>query len=194
VGEPQFILPTVMSQLIVLSGPPCSGKSTLAGQLAAIFGALVLDIDQVRQIVIPNSQQSQEDRDIAYRCMHLVSEKLLDVGANAILLTATYSRRNPRQWLRSLADSKSAQVCILACKVSPEIAIARFRSRAPGHPAVDLTEGLVQRQVMDYPYGVANVVECAIPLHESVAKAEYFVREGKAVDLAAWVSEGASGS
>ena len=179
-----------MSQLIVLTGPPCSGKSTLAGQLAAIFGALVLDIDQIRQIVIPNSRQSQQDRDIAYRCMHLVSEKLLEVGANAILLTATYNRKDPRQWLRSLAESKSAQACILACQVSPEIAVARFRSRTPGHPAVDLTEDLVQRQVMDYPYGVANVVECAIPLHESVAKAEYFVREGKAIDLAEWVSQG----
>ena len=190
----EFILSIVISQLIVLTGPPCSGKSTLAGQLAAIFGALVLDIDQIRQIVIPNSQQSQEHRDIAYRCLHLVSEKLLEAGANAIVLTATYTRRNTRQWLRSLADSKSAQVCILACHVSPEIAIARFRSRAPGHPAVDLTEDLVQRQVMDYPYGVANVVECAIPLHESVAKAEYFVREGKAIDLAEWVSQGAPGS
>ena len=183
-----------MSQLIVLTGPPCSGKSTLAGELSAIFGALVLDIDQIRRIVIPNSQQSQEDRDIAYRCMHLISEKLLEVGANAILLTATYSRRKPRQWLRSLADSKPVQVCILACHVSPETAIARFRSRPPGHPAVDLTEELVQRQVMDYPYGLVNVVECAIPLHESVAKAEYFVRGGKAIDLAEWVSQGTSGS
>ena len=183
-----------MSQLIVLTGPPCSGKSTLAGQLAAIFGALVLDIDQIRQIVIPVSQQSQQDRDIAYRCMHLVSEKLLEVEVNAIILTATYSRRNPRQWLRSLAESKSAQVCILACQVSPDIAIARFRSRTSGHPAVDLTEDLVQRQVMDYPYGTAHVVQCGIPLHESVAKAEYLVREGKAIDLAEWVSQGAPDS
>ena len=183
-----------MSQLIVLSGPPGSGKSTLAGELAAIFGASVLDIDQIRQSVIPNSQQSQEHRDIAYRCMHLVSEKLLDVGAGTIIMTATYSRKNARQWLRSLADSKSVQVCILACQVSPEIAVARFRSRAPGHPAVDLTEDLVQRQVMDYPYGLANVVDCAIPLLESVAKAEYFVREGKAINLAEWVSQGAPSS
>ena len=180
-----------MSQLIVLTGPPCSGKSTLAGRLAAIFGALVLDIDQIRESVIPNSRQSQEDRDIAYRCMHLVSEKLLEVGANTVILTATYSRRNPRQWLRSLVDNKSAQVGVLACRVSPEIAIARFRSRQPGHPAVDLTEDLVQRQVMDYPYGLANVVECAIPLHESVAKAESYIREGKAIDLTQWVSLGA---
>ena len=184
----------MIGQLIVLSGPPCSGKSTLAGQLAAIFGALVLDIDQIRQIVIPNSQQSQEHRDIAYRCMHLVSEKLLEAGAGTIIMTATYSRRSPRQWLRSLVDSKSVQVSILACHVSPETAIARFHSRPPGHPAVDLTEESVQRQVMDYPYGVANVVECAIPLHESVAKAEYFIREGKAIDLAEWVSQGAPGS
>ena len=177
-----------MSQLIVLTGPPCSGKSTLAEQLGAIFGAIVLDIDHIRQIVIPNSRQSEEDRNIAYRCMHLVSEKLLEVGTNTILLTATYSRRNPRQLLHSLADSKSAQVCVLACHVSPEIAIARFRSRQPGHPAIDLTEDLVRRQVMEYPYGVANVVECAIPLHESVAKAEYYIREGHAIDLAEWIS------
>src|ERR1041384_2239044 len=179
-----------MSQLIVLTGPPCSGKSTLAGQLAAILGAIVLDIDQIRQIVIPNSRQSQEDRDVAYRCMHLGAQKLLEGGANTGILTATYNRRGPRQWLRSLADSTSVQVCILACQVSPEIAIARFRSRKSGHPAVDLTEGSVQRQVMDYPYGVANVVECAIPLHESVAKAEYYIREGKTIDLAEWVSQG----
>ena len=184
----------MMSQLIVLTGPPCSGKSTLAGQLAAIFGALVLDIDQVRQIVIPNSQQSQEDRNIAYRCMHLVSQKLLEVGASPILLTATYSRRNPRQWLLSLADSVSTQICVLACQVSPEIAVARFRSRKPGHPAVDLTEDLVRQQVMEYPYGVANVVECSIPLHDSVAKAEYYIREGQAIDLAQWVSQGAPDS
>jgi predicted kinase len=183
-----------MSQLIIMTGPPCSGKSTLAGQLAAILGAVVLDIDHIRQIVIPNSQQSQEDRDIAYRCMHLVAQKLLEVGANTVLLTATYNRRNPRQWLRSLADSKLAQVCVLACQVSPETAIARFRSRKPGHPAVDLTEDLVRRQVIDYPYGLANVIECAIPLHESVSKAECYVREGKEIDLAKWASQGLPGS
>lgn len=179
-----------MSQLIVLTGPPCSGKSTLAGQLAPIFGAIVLDVDQIREIVIPNSQQSQEDRNIAYRCMHLVAQKLLEVGANTVILTATYSRRNPRQWLRSLADNMSVRVCVLACQVSPEIAIARFRARKPGHPAVDLTEDSVQRQVMDYPYGPVNVVECAAPLHESVAKAEYYIREDRPTDLTEWVSQG----
>ena len=189
-----FDLAIVMSQLIVLTGPPCSGKSTLAGQLGAILGALVLDVDEIRLLVIPNSRQSQEDRDIAYRCMHLVAQKLLEVRADTVLLTATYSRKNPRQWLRSLVESKSAQVCVLACQVSPEVAIARFRSREPGHPAVDLTEDLVQRQVMDYPYGLANVVDCAIPLSESVSKAESYVREGKAIDLAEWVSQGEPGS
>jgi predicted kinase len=179
-----------MSRLIVLTGPPCSGKSTLAEQLAANFSAIVLDIDQIRESVIPNSQQSQQDRDVAYRCMHLISQKLLEVGVNNVILTATYSRRNPRQWLRTLADSNSAQVCVLACRVSPEIAIARFRSREPGHPAVDLTEDSVQRQVMDYPFGMANDIDCAIPLRESVAKAEYYVREGKAIDLAEWVAQG----
>jgi predicted kinase len=181
-----------MSQLIVVTGPPCSGKSTLAMELGAIFGAVVLDIDQIRQAVIPNSQQSQEDRDVAYRCMHLIAQKLIEAGANQVVLTATYSRRNPRQWLGSLAEKTSAPVCAIACKVNPEIAVARFRSRKPGHPALDLTEDLVQRQVRDYQYGLAKVVDCAVSLHESVSIAEHYVGAGNAVDLVKWSSEGAS--
>ena len=177
-----------MSQLIVVTGPPCSGKSTLAVELGANLGALVLDIDQIRQAVIPNSRQSQEDRDVAYRCMHLIAQKLLEAEVNQVILVATYSRRNPRQWLRSLAEKSSAHVCVLACRVSPDIAVARFRSRKPGHAAVDLTEDLVQRQVTDYEYELANVIECVDPLRQSVSNAERYVRAGKKVDLAEWSS------
>lgn len=181
-----------MSQLIVVTGPPCAGKSTLAAELGATMGALVLDIDQIRQAVIPNSRQTQEDRDVAYRCMHLIAQKLLEAGVNQVILVATYSRRKPRQWLRSLAEKTSAHVCALACKVSPDIAVARFRSRKPGHAAVDLTEDLVQRQVTDYEYGLANVIECVGPLRQSVSNAERYVRAGKEVDLVEWSSQGAA--
>jgi predicted kinase len=180
-----------MKQLIVVIGPPCSGKSTLAAELGAALGAMVLDIDQIRQIVVPNSKQTQEDRDIAYRCMHLIAEKLLKAGANRVVLAATYGRREPRQWLRSVAERTSAEVCAIACKVSPETAVARFRSREPGHPAVDLTEDLVRRQATDYEYGLANVVDCTMPVHESVSKAEYYVRASEALDLAEWTTHGA---
>jgi predicted kinase len=179
-----------MSQLIVVTGPPCSGKSTLAAGLGATLGGMVLDIDQIRQVVIPNSKQTQEDRDIAYRCMHLVAEKVLEAGAKQVILAATYSRRNPRQWLRSIAERAGAQIYVIACKVSPEIAVARFRSRDPGHPAVDLTEELVRQQAVDYQYALAHTVDCAIPLRESMLKAEYYVRAGNTVDLAEWSSQG----
>src|SRR4030095_8717723 len=105
---------SIMSQIVIVIGPPCSGKSTLATELGENIGAAVLDIDQIRQAVIPNSQQIQEDRDIAYRCMHLIALKLLQAGANRVILVATYSRKNPRQWLRSVAEEASAQVCAIA--------------------------------------------------------------------------------
>jgi predicted kinase len=181
-----------MSQLIIVTGPPCSGKSTLAGELAAAIEAVVLDIDQIRQAVMPNSQQTEEDRDIAYRSMHLVARKVLEAGADNVVLAATYTRRNPRQWLRSMAEETSARVCVIACKVSPEIAVARFRSRKPGHAAVDLTEDLVRRQAMDYQYGVVNLVECALPLHESVSSAKNYVQAGSPVDMAEWSSQGST--
>ena len=179
-----------MAQLIVVAGPPCSGKSTLAGALGLAVAAPVLDIDEIRKIVIPNSKQTQEDRNIAYRCMHLVAEKLLKAGVSRVVLAATYGRRQPRQWLSSIAERTGTQVCAIACKVSPEMAVARFRSRQPGHAAVDLTEDLVRRQAADYDYAAARVVDSTIRVEASVAQAEGYVRSGETTELADWVSHG----
>lgn len=93
-----------MKQLILVTGPPCSGKSTVAAALAATLQAMVLDIDDIRRIVIPNSKQTQQDRDIAYRCMHLIAEKLLEAGIKRVVVAATYGRLQPREWLRSTAE------------------------------------------------------------------------------------------
>lgn len=132
--------------------------------------------------------QTREDRNIAYGCVHLIAEKLLNAGVTGIVAVATYGRREPRQWLRSVADRTAAQVCAMASKVNPETAVARFRSRQPGHAAVDLTEDLVRRQAADNQYGATKIVDGTKHLEDSLAPAERYLLAGETIDLADWVS------
>ncbi len=61
-------------RLIVLCGPPCSGKSTLAGQLAMRLGITHLQMGQVRERLMPASSHGRRHIDIAYRAMHWTAE------------------------------------------------------------------------------------------------------------------------
>ena len=64
-------------RLIVVCGPPCSGKSTIARALSARTGAIHLELDSILVRLLPGSAHSEKDRDVAYRAMHTIAECLL---------------------------------------------------------------------------------------------------------------------
>jgi predicted kinase len=137
-------------KLIVFSGPPCSGKSTLAEELHRRTGIIHLELDRLRERLLPESRQSEPDRDTTYRAMHLIAEYLL-TASQSVILDATYARPLHRTALQQLASSSAAQLRIVQCTVSADVAIRRFKERIPGHGAVDLTEQRVGMLVTEYP-------------------------------------------
>jgi hypothetical protein len=60
--------------------------------------------------VVPSSSHTEEDRDVAYRCMHLVASTLLDAGVAPAVLAATYGRLQPRDWLRAVAERTGSTI------------------------------------------------------------------------------------
>lgn len=158
-----------MARLIVVSGPPCSGKSTLSRRLADSLASTVLDVDEIRKEVLPDSDQRQEDRNTAYRCMHYMARTLLAAGAKEVILAATYLRPEPRQWLSALARGSAAQVLRVVCHVDSATAADRFRTRMPTHAAIDLTDESVRQQARDYDYSAGLVVDSTKPILDCVA-------------------------
>src|SRR5438876_254410 len=136
--EEQSYMPLDPPRLIVFSGPPCSGKSTLARSVAATLSLDHLEMDDIRLRLIPHSQQSKEDRNIGYRAMHLIAEVLVrhQIG---VILSATFGPREHRRELATIAQVMHCPIFLVQCAVAPEIAVQRFRARPAGHPALDLT-------------------------------------------------------
>jgi len=89
---------------IWLTGRPSSGKSTLAAALADALAARgiqtqLLDSDEVRAILTPQPQYTEEERDWFYRVLVYMAQLLTQNGVN-VILAATASRQAYRNHAR----------------------------------------------------------------------------------------------
>ena len=102
------MLPDRRKRLIVVAGPPCSGKSYLAEILANHTGIRHLEMDTIRARLMPESRHAKPDRDIAYRTMHFAAEMLLSAG-HSVILDATYMPVEHRLELEGIAEFRAAR-------------------------------------------------------------------------------------
>jgi predicted kinase len=135
---------------IAVAGPPCSGKSTLAECIASPLGAVRLEMDHFRLRLLPQSRHSVEDRDVAYRAMHLTAEIVARQSAH-VVVDATYTAAPCRAGLVEAVERVNALLFLIECHVDAALAVRRFRLRG-AHAAVDLTESRVAALAVEYPY------------------------------------------
>ena len=89
-----------------LTGLPASGKSTIARELRPRLEALgltveVLESDAVRRILTPAATYSRDERDLFYRALAFIGERLVAYGVT-VLFDATANRRAYRDVARSM--------------------------------------------------------------------------------------------
>lgn len=173
--------------LVIVCGPPCTGKSTIGAELQRRLGFIHLEVDAIRQRVIPDSDQRLEHRDIAYRTMHLLAEHLLRAG-KTVVLNATYNRQVHRNELTSTLKSIQCPAALVQCKAPLQIVMARFTSRAAGHAALDLTEELVRELWSNFAYSSDGIVVDTSRAPElSFADVLAHVNRAKADSLERWI-------
>jgi predicted kinase len=138
--------------VLVLTGPPCSGKSSVGRLLSADRSQrrrTYIEIDSLSWLLVRDSDRNRRDRMLAYDAAHAVARVLLERG-QTVVLECTYSRLEQRLSLaRALSDIPGAPVWIVELFVSPQEAVARFRRR---DQATDLNEQLLSERVDAFPY------------------------------------------
>ena len=135
--------------LIVFAGPACSGKSTLAAEVARRRGLPHLSMDATRQRILPDAAHTRADRAVAYRAMHFAAELLVGAGAGAVL-DAPYGHPEDRAEMVRVSGGKYR---LIECRVAVETAVERLRARGIPDPSrPDLNEELVARLHREYPY------------------------------------------
>jgi predicted kinase len=149
--------------LVILCGPPCTGKTAIGTDLENRFGFIHLEVDAIRQRILPDSNQNIDDRNIAYRAMHLMAELLLRQGAT-VVVDATYNRNLHRKGLAAILKTVETHTALIQCKAPLDVVLARFKSRPPGHAALDLTEDVVRELWTNFAYSTDGLtIDTSLP-------------------------------
>src|SRR3972149_3227826 len=95
--------------LIVLSGPPCSGKTTLAAMLSRRREHPHLQMDRFRSGLLPWSHHGRIAIDFAYWTMHRTASILLRLD-RSVVLDSTYARTQQRSDVELIAKHSDASL------------------------------------------------------------------------------------
>jgi len=114
-----------------ITGLPGSGKSTIADAIKASHpDFIILRMDELRKCVTPDPTYSDAEREIVYRSLVYLAERITGLGHN-VIIDAT---GNMRRW-RELARGLIPQYTEIYLKCPLQECIKRERERQKTHGA-----------------------------------------------------------
>ena len=127
--------------LVVVSGSPGSGKTTLAGRLSEELGLMLLAKDQIKEALAEavgypdDVAASARLGHAAYAATFALAERTVASG-KGVILESNFRRGTSEPEIAAIAGG--SEVRLIHCSVPPEVARLRYGSRFKGgerHPA-----------------------------------------------------------
>lgn len=150
-------------RIVIVSGPPGSGKTTLARPLARHLGFALLSKDDIKESLFISLDGTRGDLETSRRIGDAAMDLLwvLAMQCPAVVLEANFRTRRPEE--RAKLAALGGEIVEVYCRVPLEEASRRFAERARNerhHPAHPLTEMLPER-MDEYakPFAMSPVIE-----------------------------------
>ena len=154
-------------RIVLVSGPPASGKTTLARPLAERLGFALLTKDDIKESLYVAMQGRPGDVEFSHQIGAAAMEVLWSLAQHcpAVVLEANFRTKSgyEREKVRDLLAMPATRMVEVYCRVSREEASRRFAERARAerhHPAHALVEMAPERMAeYEEPFALTPVVE-----------------------------------
>jgi predicted kinase len=160
--------------LLVLSGLPASGKSTLAAGLAARHPFCVVATDPIRKALFPHRTYTGEESAATHRVVHDVLRDLLERGIWCVF-DGTNLQRSHRETALALGEAAGARAVGLQLAVSLELVRARLRGltaeRAGSEAGMEVYD-LLLAEFEPEPDDARGVIPAGVDMAEAIRRAE----------------------
>jgi predicted kinase len=167
--------------LIVVSGLPGTGKSTLADGIARVLRAPVLSVDPIESAVIrAGIEKSFETGLAAYLVAETCADDFLAAGLD-VIVDAVNAVEPARDTWRSLAARHGLPLRVIACALDPAQAARRLAARSRGLAMGEPTDDDLRARSAEWtPWPEAHlVIDAESPAGANVERALAWLREGR---------------
>lgn len=125
--------------LVVMVGPPGTGKSHLVRQVRSRVPAATVQSDEIRRSMIDRPQYTPDENRRVFRVAHDLTERMLR-GGESVIFDATNLRERNRRELYEIAERAGARVLVVHVIAPDSVVAERLRTRLLGVDPDDRSE------------------------------------------------------
>ncbi|MGH3470850.1 MAG: AAA family ATPase [Nocardioidaceae bacterium] len=155
--------------VVVVTGVPGAGKTTLANAVAAELDALLLSLDAIKERMFAGGQAGP-DRDALRRRAEAELAASVDAATGPVVVDIWVAPHRDTERVCRLLKPYANRVAELLCRVPADVAVERYRRRERGGPHLPADEATLQRvreavdEIAPLSLGVCIEVDTSAPV------------------------------
>lgn len=153
--------------LIVVTGLPGTGKTTIAESLAKEIDAVVFSTDKIRKMIFEKPVYNEEDKRIVYDELFSLTGKYLASRKN-VILDGTFYTKALRQRAKEVGKTFSENVYFVYCETPEELLKERIDKRKDKFSDADYSVYLKMKKIFEEFEDDVIIIDTSNPVNTNI--------------------------